>query len=93
MITEEHHPLTNDGLPMKKCLIEYDLPLAAIPEASVKEKKIRYGYMVQLSAAVLDWKFAFEIGVTSADGISRATLENTILETIRQIGAEVVSEV
>jgi hypothetical protein len=45
-----------------------------------------------ISAAVGDFKFTLKIDVESAEGISQATLETKIKETIRQIGAWVVKE-
>ena len=45
-----------------------------------------------MSRNVGDFKFTIEIEVTSEEGISQATLENQIKETIRQIGGRVVEE-
>ena len=44
------------------------------------------------SAAVGDFTFTLEIDVSAMEGITQATLENKIKETIRQIGARVVEE-
>ena len=37
-------------------------------------------------------KFTLEIDVTSEEGVPKATLENKIKETIRQIGAKLEDE-
>ena len=44
------------------------------------------------SIEVSDAEATIEIDVSDEEGISRATLENTIKETVRQIGKRVVEE-
>lgn len=45
-----------------------------------------------MSSLVKDMKFTLEIDVTSDEGIPKATLENKIKETLRQIGARLSDE-
>ena len=59
---------------------------------AVKNADVNRGILVPISAVVSDFKFTLEIDIMSAEGITQATLENKIKETIRQIGARVVEE-
>lgn len=45
-----------------------------------------------INRAVGDFTFTLEVQISAEEGISPATLENTIKETVRQIGARVVDE-
>ena len=53
---------------------------------------VNRGILLPLNRAVGDFKFTIQIDVSSAEGISQATLENQIKETIRQIGGRMVEE-
>ncbi len=53
---------------------------------------VNRGILLPLNRAVGDFKFTIEIDVTSEEGVSKATLENQVKETIRQIGAKIVTE-
>jgi len=56
-----------------------------IPSSRIAD--VNRGVLLPLSSKVQDLKFSLEIDVVSEDGISQATLENQIKETIHQIGA------
>jgi hypothetical protein len=47
---------------------------------------VNRGVLLPLSSLVKDMKFTLEIDVTSEEGVPKATLENKIKGTIRQIG-------
>jgi hypothetical protein len=66
------------------------LVVADVPASKIAD--VNRGILMPISAAVGDFKFTLEIDVESVEGISQATLENKIKETIRQIGARVVEE-
>jgi len=66
------------------------LVVAGIPASKIAD--LNRGVLLPLSRAVGDFKFTIEIDVSTSEGISQAALENQIKETIRQIGARVVSE-
>jgi hypothetical protein len=61
-------------------LIINDIPAGKIAD-------VNRGVLLPLSSLVKDMKFKLEIDVTSQEGVPKATLENKIKETIRQIGA------
>jgi len=61
------------------------LVIEGIPAGKIAD--INRGVLLPLSSLVKDMKFTLEIDVTSDEGIPKATLENKIKETIRQIGA------
>ncbi|MCB0190758.1 MAG: ATP-binding protein [Anaerolineae bacterium] len=66
-------------------LVINDIPAGKIAD-------VNRGILLPLSSLVKDMKFTLEIDVTSEEGISKATLENKIKETIRQIGARLDGE-
>jgi hypothetical protein len=66
------------------------LTVSDIPASKIAD--VNRGILLPLNRAVGDFKFTIEIDVISAEGISPATLENQIKETIRQIGGRVVEE-
>jgi hypothetical protein len=66
------------------------LTVSDIPASKIAD--VYRGILLPLNRAVGDFKFTIEIDVSSAEGISQATLENQIKETIRQIGGRVVEE-
>jgi hypothetical protein len=53
---------------------------------------VNRGILLPLSGTAGDFTFTLDIDITGEDGLSPATLEHTIKETIRQIGARVVEE-
>jgi hypothetical protein len=66
------------------------LVISDIPAGKIAD--VNRGVLLPLSSLVKDMKFTLEIDVASEEGISQATLENKIKETIRQIGAWVKEE-
>jgi hypothetical protein len=66
------------------------LIVEGIPAGKIAD--VNRGILLPLSSLVKEMKFTLEIDVTSDEGISLATLENKIKETIRQIGARVREE-
>jgi hypothetical protein len=64
------------------------LVIAGVPAGRIAD--VNRGILMPISRAVGDFTFTIEIDVSDAEGISRATLENTILETVRQIGGRIV---
>lgn len=67
------------------------LVISGIPASRIAD--VNRGVFIPLSAAVdRPLSFTMEIEVTSADGISKETLENKVKETIRQIGARIEEE-
>jgi hypothetical protein len=66
------------------------LVVADIPASRIAD--VNRGIFMPLSSSVKDLKFTLEIDVTSEEGITQATLENKIKETIRQIGANLRHE-
>jgi len=46
-----------------------------------------------ISRAVGDFEFTLELDVSGAEGLSQATLDSQVKETIRQIGATLRDEV
>jgi hypothetical protein len=61
-------------------LVVKDIPTGKIAD-------VNRGILMPLSAVVGEFKFTLEIDISSAEGISHATLEDKVKETIRQIGA------
>lgn len=53
---------------------------------------VNRGIFMPLSGVVSNLTFTLEIDVTSSEGIAQSTIENTIKETIRQIGATIAVE-
>ncbi len=66
------------------------LVVEGIPAGKIAD--VNRGILLPLSSLVPDMSFTLEIDVTSEAGISKATLENKIKETIRQIGARLREE-
>ena len=66
------------------------LVVAGVPASKIAD--VNRGILMPISAAVGDFTFTLEIDVSGTEGISQATLENKIKETIRQIGAQVLDE-
>jgi hypothetical protein len=66
-------------------LVVKDIPTGKIAD-------VNRGILMPLSAVVGEFKFTLEIDISSAEGISHATLENKVKETIRQIGATLSDE-
>ena len=66
------------------------LVIRDIPAGKVAD--VNRGVLLPLAGTVQNLQFSIELDVTSADGISHATLENKIKETIRQIGANIAEE-
>lgn len=66
------------------------LVIKEIPAGKIAD--VNRGVLMPLSSLVTELKFTLEIDVTSGDGVPKATLENKIKETIRQIGAYVDEE-
>ncbi|MCB0164247.1 MAG: ATP-binding protein [Anaerolineae bacterium] len=61
-----------------------------IPAGKIAD--VNRGVLLPLSSLVKDMKFTLEIDVSSEEGVPKATLENKIKETIRQIGAQLGDE-
>jgi hypothetical protein len=66
------------------------LVVSDVPAGKIAD--VNRGILMPISAVVGDFTFTLEIDVSAAEGITQATLENKIKETIRQIGARVVEE-
>jgi hypothetical protein len=66
-------------------LVINDIPAGKIAD-------VNRGVLLPLSSLVKDMKFTLEIDVTSEEGVPKATLENKIKETLRQIGARLSDE-
>ena len=66
------------------------LVIADVPASRIAD--VNRGILMPLIRAVGDFTFTLEVQVSDEEGISQTTLENTIKETIRQIGARIVDE-
>lgn len=66
------------------------LVITGIPASKIAD--VNRGVLLPLSSLVKDMKFTLEIDVTGEEGVPKATLENKIKETIRQIGASLREE-
>jgi hypothetical protein len=66
------------------------LVVSGIPASKIAD--VNRGILMPISRSVGDFEFTVEIDVSSAEGISKSTLENQIKETIRQIGGLVDEE-
>lgn len=66
------------------------LVITDIPAGKIAD--VNRGVLLPLSSLVKALKFTLAIDVTSEEGVPKATLENKIKETIRQIGATVDEE-
>jgi hypothetical protein len=66
------------------------LVIEGVPAGRIAD--VNRGILMPISRAVGDFDFTIEIDVSDEEGIARATVENTIKETVRQIGGRVVGE-
>ncbi len=69
------------------------------PAAEKRYKRVRLviadvnrGILRPITTAFGHFTFTLTVDVSDPEGISQGTLENTIKETVRQIGARVVEE-
>jgi hypothetical protein len=67
------------------CLVIEGVPATRIAD-------VNRGILMPISRAVGDFTFTMTVDVSDEEGIARATLEQTVKETVRQIGARVVEE-
>ena len=84
---QEHVPPVR---PQEKRYHRIRLTVADVPASKIAD--VNRGIFMPLSSAAGEVKFTMEIDVTSNEGISEATLDNRIKETIHQIGARIVEE-
>ena len=66
------------------------LVIEGVPAGRIAD--VNRGILMPISRAVGDFTFTIAIDVSDEEGISRATIENTIKETVRQIGGRIVEE-
>jgi hypothetical protein len=66
------------------------LVIADVPAGKIAD--VNRGILMPIKAAFGNFTFTLEMQVSDPEGISQTALENTIKETIRQIGARVVDE-
>jgi len=66
------------------------LVIEGVPASRIAD--VNRGILMPISRAVGDFRFTLELDVSDKEGIARETLENTIKETVRQIGAQVREE-
>jgi hypothetical protein len=78
--------------PVEQPTVYHRLRLVVTDVPASKIADVNRGVLLPISRAAGDFKFTIEIDVNSQDGITQATLENQIKETIRQIGAKVEEE-
>ena len=76
--------------PVEKRYHRVRLVVADVPVGKIAD--VNRGVFIPLGRATSDLTFQMEIEFDSQEGISESTLENTVKETIRQIGARVVEE-
>ncbi|MBN1139287.1 MAG: ATP-binding protein [Anaerolineae bacterium] len=84
---------TDEGTERPPAVTHYKrvrLVVEGIPAGRIAD--VNRGILLPISRAVGDFAFTIAIDVSDAEGIARTTLENTIKETIRQIGGRIVSE-
>jgi hypothetical protein len=77
-------------VPIEERYRRVKLVIAGVPAGKIAD--VNRGILMPINRAVGDFEFTIEIDVTSEEGLSKAELENTIKETVRQIGARVVEE-
>ena len=77
-------------IPAERGIQHLRLVVSGVPASKIAD--VNRGILLPISAAVGDFKFTLEIDVSGAEGLTQATLENKIKETIRQIGARVDEE-
>lgn len=87
---EEVTPPTPTASPAVDKYKRVRLVINDIPAGKIAD--VNRGVLLPLSSLVKDMKFTLEIDVTSDEGVPKATLENKIKETIRQIGARLTDE-
>ena len=78
-------PYTGTCTALKKTFKHVRLVIAGIPAGNIAD--VNRGILMPISRALGNFKFTLGIDVSGAEGISQATLENQVKETIRQIGA------
>jgi len=78
------------GKPAEKRYHHVRLVVDEVPVGKIAD--LNRGVFIPLAQVTSGLTFKMEIDVTSEDGITESTLENTIKETLRQIGAQVVEE-
>ncbi len=66
------------------------LVITGVPAGKIAD--VNRGILMPISRAVGDFAFTLEIDVASEEGVSKAEMENTIKETVRQIGATLHDE-
>ena len=66
------------------------LVIEGVPAGRIAD--VNRGILMPISRAVGDFTFTIAIDVSDEEGISRATIENTIKETVRQIGGRIAEE-
>ncbi|MEA3341928.1 MAG: hypothetical protein U9R15_18350, partial [Chloroflexota bacterium] len=76
--------------PTEKRYHRVRLVVADVPVSRIAD--VNRGVFMPLSAAAGEITFTMEIDVSSEEGVSEATLEHKVKETIRQIGARIVEE-
>jgi hypothetical protein len=76
--------------PAEPAIRHLRLVVSGVPASKIAD--VNRGILLPISAAVGDFKFTLEIDISGAEGLTQATLENKIKETVRQIGAHVVEE-
>jgi hypothetical protein len=81
---------TPGGAPTEQRFQRVRLVVSDVPASKIAD--VNRGILMPISAAAGDFRFTLEIDVSSAEGMTQATLENKIKETIRQIGARLVVE-
>jgi len=75
-----------DAVHHRPRLVVADVPANRIADVN------RGSFVPLTNLADGDLTFTLEIGITNADGVLDRTLEQTIKETIRQIGARLIEE-
>ena len=70
----------------EETLNELSLKASGIPSARIAD--LHRGVFLPLSKAFGEFQFDVELSVSSEEGISRKNLEQQVLETLRQLGAE-----
>jgi hypothetical protein len=89
LIRNPHRERTN-RLYSKSAFHAASLLVSDIPASKIAD--VNRGVLLPINRAAGDFKFTIEIDVHSVEGLSAATLENQIKETIRQIGARIQEE-
>jgi hypothetical protein len=66
------------------------LVIEGVPAGRIAD--VNHGNLMPISRAVGDFTFSLTVDVTDEEGIACSTLEQTVKETVRQVGARVVEE-